>query len=528
MKRTIALIALLLSITSMVNVALTNTSNAEESRPTALVRASGPSPFASCSIQLIPNEREYLNAEVEPWLAVNPQDSDNLVGVWQQDRFEDGGSRGLLTGVSRDGGQSWSRTFPHFSRCAGGNAQNGGDYERASDPWVSFSPGSTAYQIALSFDFFDAPQAILVSRSKDGGGTWSEPITLIRDTDPKVVDDKESITADPVHHGFVYAVWDRLDFNSLTNLTQGPTWFSRTTNGGALWEPARNIYDPGLDASTIANQIAVLPNGDLVDLFVRFTNESKPPTVNDAVVGVIRSQDKGATWSQPIIVSTLKSIGVVDPKTQEFLRTGDVIPNIAVDRETGTLYVVWQDARFSNGLRDGIVLSKSTDGGLTWSAPVQVNQAPQVQAFTAAVDVASNGAIGVTYYDFRKDTNDPSVLLTNYWQITSRDGGATWKEIPLAGPYDMRTAPITRGFFVGDYQGLNHAGERFIPFFVKTNSGQVANRTDVFAAVPGEEDDEERSRREVANDRVEVNAIPLSLRQRVEAHRRRPHDYLMR
>src|SRR5882762_7086509 len=526
MKRTIAVIALLLSLTGMVNVALTSTSNAEDA-PTALVRASGPSPFPGCDIQLIPMEREYLNAEVEPWLAVNPQDSDNLVGVWQQDRFEFGGSRGLLTGVSRDGGQSWRRTFPHFNRCAGGNAQNGGDYERASDPWVTFSPGSTAYQIALSFDFFDTPQAILVSRSKDGGGTWSEPITLIRDTDPNVVDDKESITADPVDHGFVYAVWDRLDFNSPTLLTQGPIWFSRTTNGGASWEPARKIYDPGLDASTLANQIAVLPNGELVDLFVRFTNESQPPTVNDLVIGVIRSQDKGVTWSQPIIVNTLQTVGVVDPKTQEFLRTGDVIPNIAVDRKTGTVYVVWQDARFSSGLRDGIALSKSTDGGLTWSAPVQVNQAPLVQAFTAAVDVASNGAIGVTYYDFRKDTNDPSVLLTNYWQITSHDGGAKWKELPLAGPFDMRSAPSAEGFFVGDYQGLNHAGAKFIPFFVKTNSGNVANRTDVFAAVRAEEDDEERNRREVANDREEVNASPLSLRQQVESHRERPH-YLMR
>jgi hypothetical protein len=121
MKRMIAVIALLLPLTSMLNVALISTSNAEDAS-TALVRASGPSPFASCNIQLIPNEREYLNAEVEPWLAMNPQDSDNLVGVWQRDRFEAGGSRGLLTGVSRDGGQSCRRTFPHFSRCAGGNA----------------------------------------------------------------------------------------------------------------------------------------------------------------------------------------------------------------------------------------------------------------------------------------------------------------------------------------------------------------------------------------------------------------------
>jgi hypothetical protein len=486
----------------------TNTSAAGDAQ-TELVRASGSSPFANCSIQLLSDFGEIndLNAEVEPWVVVNPQDSDNLVGVWQQDRFTFGGARGLVTGFSRDGGETWRRTFPHFSRCAGGNPQNGGDYERASDPWVTFSPGGTAFQIALSFDQIAFPykQAILVSRSGNGGKTWTEPVALIRDTDPNVGDDKESITADPVHLGFVYAVWDRLDFNS-PNGFQGPIWFTRTTNEGATWEPARIIYNPGLNASTIANQIAVLPNGDLVDLFVRFS-------VSDAVVAVMRSHDKGWTWSAPIIIDSVQSIGVVDSKTGEPLRTGDVIPNIAVDRDSGTLYVIWQDARFSGGLRDGIVLSKSTNDGSTWSAPVQVNQAPNVQAFTAAVDVAEHGKIGVTYYDFRKDNNDPNVLLTNYWQVTSRDGGASWKEIPLAGPFDMRTAPIAQGFFVGDYQGLGHAGAKFLPFYVATNSENLVNRTDVFAAVRGEDGDKG------GNDREEVNANPMPLRQRVESHR---------
>jgi hypothetical protein len=248
---------------------------------------------------------------------------------------------------------------------------------------------------------------------------------------------------------------------------------------------------------------------------VRFTNESKPPSITDAVVGVIRSTDKGVTWSLPIVIDTLQGIGVTDVKTGEFLRTGDSIPNISVDQKTGTLYVVWQDARFSGGLRDGIVLSKSTNGGLTWSAPVQVNHAPNVQAFTASVDVAEDGKIGVTYYDFRKDNNDPTVLLTNYWQVTSRDGGINWKEIPLAGPFDMRTAPNAGGFFLGDYEGLSHAGAKFLPFFVMTNSGILANPTDVFAAVRGEDGEEKGS------DREEVNANPMPFRQRVESHRER-------
>ena len=420
-----------------------------------LARVSGQSPFADCNILLIPGETNYLNSKVEPWVAVNPRDRANIVGVWQQDRFTFGGSRGLMTGVSHDGGQSWRRTFAHFSRCAGGNASNGGDYERASDPWVTFSPNGVAYQIALAFDFFDFPQAVLVSRSTDGGETWSEPTALIRDTDPTVGDDKESITADPEHSRYVYAVWDRVQFDPTFTIFLGqPTWFSRTTDGGETWEPARIIYDPGSNGGTIANQIAVLPNGALLDLFVLFL-----PT--EIQIDVIHSFDKGRTWSQPVVINTIQDVGVVDVKNGVPLRTGDVIPN------------------------------------------------------TASVNVGSDGVLAVTYYDFRNDTPDPAVLLTDYWQVTSTNAGATWQERHVAGPFDMTNAPISRGYFVGDYEGLAHRGESFLPFFVMTNSGDAANGTDVFAAANNEESASE------GNGHEEINSNPRPIMERLKAHRER-------
>jgi len=385
------------------------------------------------------------------------------------------------TGVSFDGGQTWSQTAAKFTRCSGGNASNGGDYERASDAWASFSPNGTAHQISISFAENDVPSSVLVSRSTDGGKTWSDPITLIRDADPNVLNDKESITADPLDSNYVYAVWDRLDTPD-SQTTFGPTKFARSTDNGQTWEPTRTIYDPGLNAQTIGNQIVVLPNGDLVDLFTLITNED---TTGNAYIAIIRSTDKGQTWSQqPIIINTLGSIGVTDLKTQEQVRTGDILPDIAVDQRSGTLSVVWQDARFSGFQRDGIVFSKSTDGGLTWSSPVQVNRVTQTQAFTAAVDIAVDGAIGVTYYDFRNDTSDPNTLLTDYWFALSYDGGTTWRESHVAGPFDMRTAPLTStGFFVGDYEGLTHIGALFEVMFVQANSGNTNNRTDVFSTL---------------------------------------------
>jgi hypothetical protein len=49
------------------------------------------------------------------------------------------------------------------------------------------------------------------------------------------------------------------------------------------------------------------------------------------------------------------------------------------------MYVVWQDGRFTG--RAAIALSRSTDGGRSWSTPIKVNQTPLLgnlndQAFT--------------------------------------------------------------------------------------------------------------------------------------------------
>src|SRR5436309_15916853 len=85
-----------------------------------LTVVSGPSPFAGCTVGAAPGSVLYPNAEEEPWVDVNPLNPNNLVAVWQQDRWSDGGAHGLVTAVSHDGGATWAETFPHFSICAGG------------------------------------------------------------------------------------------------------------------------------------------------------------------------------------------------------------------------------------------------------------------------------------------------------------------------------------------------------------------------------------------------------------------------
>jgi hypothetical protein len=411
----------------------------------------------------------YTNAEVEPMVAVDPTNPSRLIGVWQQDRFSNGGARGNMTGVSVDGGRTWTERSAPFTRCTGGA------FSRASDPWVTISPTGVAYQIAIAFEgqtfASGSASAVLVSRSTNGGDTWSPAVTIILD-DASAFNDKESITADPADATHVYAVWDRLGANG-----GGPTWISRTTDGGASWEQARSIYDPGPTSQTINNQVVVLPDGTLVDFFTQLDT-----TPSRQTLAVIRSQDRGLTWSGPIVVSQVQALGTRDPETGTPVRDAAILGAITTGPD-GSLVAVWQDSRFSGGQRDGIALSRSTDGGFTWSTTVRVNRDPTVPAFVPSVAVLSDGTIGVTYYDFRSNTSDRATLPTDYWLARSTDGGATWRESRVAGPFNLAIAPYAGGLFLGDYQSLVGIGSAFVPFYVAVNNGDLSNSTDVFASL---------------------------------------------
>ncbi|SOE82111.1 BNR repeat-like domain-containing protein [Caballeronia arationis] len=451
-----------------------------------------PNPFASCPIGASPQggSTNYVNAEVEPWLAVNPHTAGNLIGVWQQDRWSDGGAHGLVAGFSFDGGSTWGTTPLPFSACAPG----GLPYERATDPWVSIGPDGTAYAVSVSFNASNNNNAVAAAVSTTGGRTWNNLKVIIANDEPgaQFFNDKESVTADPIHAGTAYAVWDRLESPNAnpyadmhTQAYRGPTFISKTVNGGQTWSPPKIIVNfVASRRQTIGNQIVVDPRtGTLYNFF----DLIQPPFgVSAGKVAFIKSTDQGASWTQPQIIADLRTVGVTDPNTGEPLRTGDIIPEPAIDPSTGYLYVVWQDSRFSGGQFDEIAISKSTDGGSSWSTPSRVNTMTGRAAFNPSIRVnAVTAKVAVTYYDFRGlEAGNTTSLPTSIWLTTSPTaGGPSFvSEQLVSGPFNMRTAPMSRGFFVGDYQGLEVQDTKFLPFFVQTNSGNTTNRTDVFFA----------------------------------------------
>jgi len=184
--------------------------------------------------------------------------------------------------------------------------------------------------------------------------------------------------------------------------------------------------------------LATTPSGTLIAVF-DLRHQSGGDLPADIDVGMMRSTDDGATWS-PVhrILDFDKSIpgsrgnGVGDPA-------------VLVDQRTGTIFVaaLWsQGDRAWNGSGPGmspeqtgqLVLVKSVDEGLTWSAPINIT--PQVKQPTWRLCFNGPGN-GIQLRDgtlvfsaqFKDANNVPHSCF-----IASSDEGNTWKISPPAIP----------------------------------------------------------------------------------------------
>lgn len=387
-----------------------------------------------------------LDTQTEPHLAINLGRENNLIAGYQDNRYESGGARALGYAYSVNGGRTWTSAL-----VPGLTLATGGKYERASDPWVAFGTDNRAHYASLAFNESLQSNGVYVSTSTDGGRTFGPPVTVHFNTN-FFFDDKEAMVVDTgeesPYKGTIYVGWDTTPSNFYQIM-----YMSRSTDDGRRFSTAVPIYSSGYNVGIVP---LVGPDGTV---YAIWTNWRRAGTY----LVCARSTDGGQTWTPPVDIAPVDMIDLPG------LRTGAGLPMAAIDPSTSAIYVVWLDPYSYGGGQ--IVMSRSFDRGQTWSAPVRISDGPAtVDNFTPAVAVNGRGQVAVSYYSRRNNPPGTGRHLVDEYLAISDDGGETFGAGTRITPtsFDIRYAAVSRGYFLGDYQGLAGGKELFHLLWVST------------------------------------------------------------
>jgi hypothetical protein len=384
------------------------------------------------------------------------------------------GDNGFLNldgyGISTDGGNTFAQKQPP-------NPANG---ENEGDGVVTFGQNNDVYYATLAA--VDTPDhngksIIGVAKSTDGGVTFSAPVdastSFANETD---VQDKEWVAVDQnpgsPNKGNVYVSWT--DFTSLNGASNGSfILFARSTDGGATFEAPQAVSPQDKSQSVQGSVPVVAPNGDL---YVAFSDS------HSAIggIGIRKSTDGGKTFSAEVRI-----VRFIGPRTMTGgggVRTNN-FPSIKVDNN-GTLHVVYASWTTSALDRGDIFYVRSIDGGATFSVPTKLNDdSTTTTQFLPAMGIASDGSLGVKWWDRRDDVRNDS--LTGVYMTISHDGGMTWSKNFRITDQNWVFSPIETFFasaYHGDYDGL--AGDEAGNFLLCWSDERTGSSNVFFAKVP--------------------------------------------
>jgi hypothetical protein len=336
------------------------------------------------------------DAANEPSIAVDPINSDRIAIGWRQFDTITNSFRQAGYGYTTDGGLTW--TFP--------GVIEPGIFR--SDPVLESDSLGTFYYNSLTVVGSDFECTVF--RSFDGAATWDTG-TFAQGGDKQwmAIDKTGSLG-----QGNIYAYWTS-SFSVCS-----PGFFTRSTDGGGSYEacvvipndPFWGTLDVGADG-----ELYVCGAGS-TDFVV-----AKSSTARDS--SQVVSWDFASTIELDGDISAFG--GSNSPNPSGLLGQAWVAVDHSDDSTRGNVYVLCSVERQSNSDPLDVMFSRSTDGGLTWSSPVRVNDDTTDAAWQwfGTMSVAPNGRIDVIWLDTR---DDPGGLNSALYYSHSTDAGVTWSK----------------------------------------------------------------------------------------------------
>jgi hypothetical protein len=409
-----------------------------------------PAPAFSRNL-LITRQLGYQTVQTEPSISVDPTDPEHLI----MGAIDYNLAGNIAVYASFDGGETWEgpNRVRYFHE----------DFGAAGDPVVAFDRDGSAYLSMISIGIQEfrigslvsevEVSSLSVSKSFDGGITWGEPVVAARSSSSSVSQtDDQGRARGQVTLGFLDKEW----------ISTGP-----------------NPNDPSTDSiymsyTDFESTYGVLYADELPFLSTPFTTST---------IKVVRSDDYGATWTQPVAASpsALQAFGTTEGEEGEGLDASGLTPGSnsqpvgeqAEDEEAqqaqqgegtgesdrvvqgsqpkvlsdGTLVVAYVDST-NDGSQKGlaaIMLAKSSDGGRTFSPPVQAGYVREPHFRTRNTNFRYWGtvfpqlAIGPEDEIYILSTGVPSEKIADDGDIylfRSFDQGETWEEPVLVNQDD--------------------------------------------------------------------------------------------
>ena len=471
-----------------------------------------------------------FKSQSEPHIAQSPSDPNILVaGSKRYNRDRDSLPEyefKIGTYVSFDRGQSWTdlgqldvcppseappESWPNNSCYPDEDPNIGGDEEDdrgngdfgeeyiTSDPWVDFDRQGNAYAMVLdsppfpsgagwgmSFHRWESPSPDDIA----SGDTWSGRIPINKyDTATEqalFLDDKNTFAVNNAggadETGTIVACWGQ---NGPVLPNRGPqqTVCERSTDGGRSWPGDPIPVSPGKQRLVIGVHV-VADKSDpktFYAVWLEYLSGQIDGTGNNTLY-MSTSKNGGRSWGAVRPVQTFQPLPRIFPR-QAFRNLSIPIMDVGPNGELYVTYAAYNEAPLpgdEDGRQADIMLTKSQDGGKTWSAPVKVNQdETNADQFQQYIRVTPNGQLNVSFFDRRLDEPDPPDHPGNFfidtWLARSNDDGASWHETRLShDSWDPAINPPISGSgqFIGDYQGLVADNCDAIPF---VNDTHLAN-----------------------------------------------------
>jgi hypothetical protein len=330
-----------------------------------------------------------------------------IVAGWNDYR----GSTNVTVGFSysQDSGKTWSpNQLP----------ANGLWYPEQGDPVLTWGRGDTVYFAFITFNRQTWEGDIGFLISPNGGINWTYSLNITNDS---YFDDKPWISA--------------YNDTILLSYAGGPgfdIYFRKSTNGGI------NFSSPVLiNTSGNGSMPKKGPNGEI---YVMWGLDYPQNSSYDYGIWIRKSLNGGNTFLPKVHVADLYD-------NQNLLPWRCYpIPSMDIDMNTGYIYIVFQSTDVGRTNWD-IYLTKSIDGGNSFTQPIRINDVTQGHQFFPWVSVDESGKIHVIWYD----TRTGGYNLDIYYSYSENYGTSFSPSIKVN---DYTKPPVWQQF-IGDYIAID-------------------------------------------------------------------------